>query len=292
MHTIKNIARWTLWPLIFGASLLAYAGLSEHLAPGLALFAVTVGNLVGIALLELWLPARREWSLLRDRQFPRDIAHALLATEGGGRIARLLLTTGATLLAAALAGAGLTSVVWPTHWPLIAQCALGLVILETVFYVQHRWFHRGWQWRFHALHHNADRMHVLKSGRLHIVEIVIRHTILFAPLILSGAPQEVFFWLGVWTNSAGNLAHANLDLRFPRWFHYVFVTPDVHHRHHALDLDLGNSNFANSLTLPDILGGTFRHPDEHILRETGIVDDFYPRGFFGQLLAPVRPKRA
>lgn len=290
MNRINTLARGLLWPGVLAASLAGFYLLRSAggLADGLALFVVTVANMVGIALLELWLPLRRRWSLLRDPQFPRDIAHALLATEGGGRIARALLDTGAILLAASLAGLSLTSQVWPTHWPLFAQFALGFLMIEFSFYWQHRWFHRGLLWRFHALHHNPERMHVLKSGRLHIVEIVIRHSIIYAPLILAGAPGEVFLWLGVWMNANGNLAHANLDLRFPGWFHYLIVTPAFHHLHHARDLDFGNSNYANSAPVLDWLFGTFRHPDRHRLEQTGIAEDFFPRGFWGQLLAPLR----
>jgi sterol desaturase/sphingolipid hydroxylase (fatty acid hydroxylase superfamily) len=290
MNRLVTFARWSLGPGLVAASLVGFHFLrtAGGLADGLALFVVTVANLVGIALLELCLPRRREWSLLRDGQSPRDVAHALLATEGGGRIALAILDTGAALLAANLAGLNLSPQIWPAHWPFLAQFALGFILVEFLFYWQHRWFHKGLLWRFHALHHNPERMHVLKSGRLHIVEILIRHTIIYAPLILTGAPAEVFLWLAVWMNANGNLAHANLDLRFPDWFHYVVVTPPFHHLHHSRDMELGNTNFANSAPVLDWLFGTFRHPERHTLEETGIADDFYPCGFFGQLLAPWR----
>ena len=73
-----------------------------------------------------------------------------------------------------------------------------------------------------------------------------------------------------------------------RWY-YLFQTPQNHRVHHALDLDLGSSNLANWTTIPDLLFGTFRHPDKHHHGDLGITGEPLPANVFKQFLWPLVP---
>jgi len=139
----------------------------------------------------------------------------------------------------------------------------------------------------HALHHNPDRLHIAKAGRLHFLEATIRFAVISVPLIVVGAPPIVLFWFAASQNFLGNLNHSNVDLPVPSWLHYLMATPQVHRIHHAKDRDLGSSNLSSFTLWPDHLFGTFRHPDKHYYGHVGIEDDVIPRNVLGQFLTPL-----
>lgn len=288
MKTFQNILSWVAWPaLVLFFIGVAYWAFGLGYNNELVFLVLGVTNLLVMILLEQLLPLRKDWNLLADRAAFNDIGHTLMAGVVGANIGtflRTLLFGGLAVLLADLAGGGL----WPVHWPLWLQMGLAILLVDFVFYWQHRMFHNvPLLWRLHALHHNPERMHVLKSARLHAGEIVLRFVLIFAPLALLGAPREVLLWYAVLDNTLGNLAHINMRLKFPAFFHRIFVTPGVHHLHHAKDMRLGNGNFGGMLAIWDQLFGTFFHPDEHPDYETGIPDNPIPGNFLKELASPV-----
>lgn len=82
-----------------------------------------------------------------------------------------------------------------------------------------------------------------------------------------------------------SLGHANVEQRFPSWFHYLVSTVDVHNLHHCRERRYQDSNYTG---LPpwDLLFGTFHHPDHHHPISFGIADGTVPRNFFLQLCFP------
>ena len=153
--------------------------------------------------------------------------------------------------------------------------------------LRHRAMHEvPWLWRIHALHHSIGRLHALKGGRGHVIDFLTRSLVVFAPLAALGAPAElVWVYSGV-IGVLGPISHTSIDFRFPRWVHYLLVTPPAHRVHHAREPELSMSNFAPILPIWDVLFGTFEHPDGHGLPEVGIEDDPMPTSFWGQLAYP------
>jgi ornithine lipid hydroxylase len=286
---MKSILRYAAYPLIVVLSLIAYAHLREvGLSAGLSVFLASVVNMVLIGLVEIVIPLRKEWSLFKDWQSPNDILHAIFSTEFAGRIPRLILASVSISLTAYLSEKNITGL-WPTQWHIVWQFALVTLISEVVFYWQHRMHHWGFFWRFHALHHNAEQMHVLKSGRLHAGEIMVRILVLNLPFVVMGAPGELVFAYGIFSNTLGNLGHANIDVKLPHFMHYVVVTPLVHHAHHAIDPEFRNSNFSGAFTFMDTIFGTLRLPKDNRSIQPGITEDFYPKFWLWQLFAPLLP---
>lgn len=262
--------------------------LSRDYPVGLSAFAITVVNLGLIALLEQLLPLRRETNLFHDRQSWNDIGHGILLTAIGRPL-------GANLSVLLLAGfSGLVSqnfvddlALWPTTWHFALQLLLGLTIYGFLDYWKHRAYHRfDSLWWIHAIHHDTQNMHVMKAGRLHLLEGVIRFILVTTPLMILGAPANVFIWIGLWMNFEGNLNHSNIDQRFPGWLHYFVPTVQVHQVHHARERRLQDSNFAGVTSLWDVMFGTFSHPDDNPVNRFGIEDDPVPRNFFRQILYP------
>jgi sterol desaturase/sphingolipid hydroxylase (fatty acid hydroxylase superfamily) len=279
-----NVRAW-VWPAFLVATAGAMVTGPAAGTPAQILL-VASASVTVLLVLERLVPLRAEWSALGDSQVVHDVGHGLLQNELGARIgeyALALLAAGAVDFLGAPRGLGL----WPHAWPLPAQVALAVFLADGLEYGRHRALHASpWLWRVHALHHSAARMHALKGGRLHCLDLLVRYLVVFAPLLALGAPADVIPWYAASLLVIGPISHANLALRFPPWLHRVLVTPPEHHLHHARDRALAASNLAPVFPFWDILFGTFRDPATLALGAVGIEDDPVPASFLGQLVSP------
>lgn len=278
--------RW-LWPGFVLASSAAYGVAFARGAAQAAVLFVPALQLLVLLGLEAWRPADRERSVRSDPGWRSDVGHNLVGGGLGAPLADAIALAATALLAghvAALAG----GTVWPAHWPLAAQAGLAIVCADGLETLRHRLFHRvSWLWPIHAVHHAGDRLHVLKSGRNHALDLAARGLCVFAPLALLGAPAEALLAYPAANSVFGPLAHANLALPVAPWLHRFVLTPPVHHVHHARALELALHNYAPVLPLWDRLFGTFLDPTGIPRPPAGLADDPNPPGFWAQLVAPV-----
>jgi sterol desaturase/sphingolipid hydroxylase (fatty acid hydroxylase superfamily) len=280
----RVVLSWTSFWIIVGLSFWLTAWLAnENRIPNYAWYVMAQGNVLLILVFELLIPRKKENGLLRDRQSRNDIAHMLLFKL----LWRPLVWIAALAIVMFVAnhwysGKG----IWPSSLPFVLQFLILLLVFDLVGYLYHRVLHRfKWTRAFHALHHDTRKMHVLKSNRLHFGESVVNFLLLVPAMIIVGCPPGMMVWLGMWEVFEGNLAHSNVDQRFPNWFHYVVRTADVHHIHHSEDVKLQNSNFGG-LPIWDIVFRTYRHPSNTPVTATGLGGDPIPGSFFRQLLFP------
>ncbi len=172
-----------------------------------------------------------------------------------------------------------------TRQPLWLQGIEIFILGDFLGYWQHRMFHRGLPWRFHAVHHSSTELDWLSSVRLHPVNDIGARLIQAVPLIALGfnvtavalyAPVATFYAI---------LVHANV-----RWdlgpFRAVLVSPAFHRWHHTKAAEGQDKNFAGALPLWDVLFGTYFMPR----RQPTVfgVDDPMPGGFLGQMIEPFR----
>lgn len=233
-----------------------------------------------LSLLELGLAYRHDWRWWGDWQVLTDVLHALF-NEVFVRNCYLVVTFMLISLAEPL-----TSWQWASSPWLIA---LGVVMLETAEYWRHRLLHRSdLLWPFHALHHHLDRMHIFRSGRIHLVDGMSRVIVTFLPALLLGVPAESFAWWLVLLNAIGPVSHSNLPIATPRLLNRLVVTPMVHRVHHASDDAMMRCNLAPVSPLVDQVFGSWCAPERNPIRRVGIQADFFPRSYLGQLLAPFR----
>lgn len=291
-RSLQAAASWATWPVVMVGSFVAAAWRGGgSVDPGLWVVVVSAATFVVVVALELLLPAVPGSSLFRDRQSVNDIGHGLLV-GGISRQLSLPVTAAVVGLAISVDRDGRHGA-WPSSWPMACQVALGLLLWSLPGYWTHRMLHRhGVLWRFHALHHDPERMQVLKGNRIHLGEDVASNIVILLPLVALGAPNAVLVWIALWNNSEGALAHSNIDMRFPSLAHWVLPTPHNHRVHHAADRPLHDSNYAGITPLWDHMFGTFRHPDANPVAAYGLGDGpALPSGFAAQLLLPFRPAR-
>lgn len=151
---------------------------------------------------------------------------------------------------------------------------LNFVLVDYVYYWNHRLLHGRHLWRIHAVHHSVTEMDVLGTSR----------NVLWAPLVIVYLYLNAFFLFVLDERSApafalGAAVSASLDLwrhsrlalarggRLHRLLSAVLITPHEHAWHHSKD-DPG-TNFGANLSWWDRLHGTYRRPED-APRELGI----------------------
>lgn len=288
---MDRIARLTAWPFVVSMSVAGFTlgFVTGH--PALALTLVPVAAWALILGLEAAIPLVPQPSAWRDPEAGRDMFHTLVG-QGFGNELGAAVVAGVLALPVGWAGARFGTDLWPAHWPLALQILVGIVLADGIEYARHRAEHSwNWLWPVHALHHSVDRMHVLKSGRGHFLDMVLRHVVVFLPMAAVGVPVEVLLAYVAAVTALGPVGHSNVDVRVPAILHRVVMTPQVHRIHHARDAHLAFGNYANVFPFWDVLFGTFRDPTRVAPGGFGIEDDLMPRSLYGQLAAPFTWRR-
>lgn len=214
----------------------------------------------------------------------RDVTHAF-ANE-------TLSMAGVSIIPALSAVSPLTSC-WPSHWPLVLQWLLAVLVADAGITLTHYASHHvPWLWRLHAVHHSAQRLYGLNGLMKHPLHQLIETTAGVAPLLLLGLPQQIGALLAFSVALQLLLQHANVDMRLGPLRHLLALAP-MHRFHHQKWAGVGDVNFGLFTTLWDrLLGTAIDDPNRRFM-----PDDFgigtrpdYPQGYLAQLVEPFRPR--
>jgi sterol desaturase/sphingolipid hydroxylase (fatty acid hydroxylase superfamily) len=284
---MRSVLPWLVWWVVMASfmALTIWLAGGEMPSPELV-FAMTVVNTVFMGVVEQLMPRRSDANLLRDPQTLRDLAHGMSLAF----FARPLAAGSSLAVVAWVSPHFRSAAVWPSQAPMVLQVLLVLLIWSFINYWLHRAFHAYRPlWRFHAIHHDTTgQLHLLKAGRVHFGEELIRYFLVPTPLLLIGIPGEALIWMGLWNLYEGNLAHSNLDQRMPRFAHRLFNTLQVHYLHHGARFDHQRSNYSGITPIWDQLFGTFLHPDDNPVEAVGLGNQELPSTLVGQVLHPFR----
>jgi len=172
--------------------------------------------------------------------------------------------------------------------PMWSQAAIFLIASDLMMYWIHRIFHRPTMWKYHAVHHSSKDLDWISAARFHPVNIMLGSVATDVVLLLAGISPNVFVFLGPFTVAHSTFVHANLNWTLGR-FKYVIATPVFHRWHHTALEEGGNTNFAGTFPLWDILFGTFRMPEGKLPDDYGVAaEQGVPTEIGGQLAYPFR----
>ncbi len=171
--------------------------------------------------------------------------------------------------------------------PLWLQTVLYLVVTDFLLYWIHRLFHRGFLWKYHAVHHAPRDLEWISAARFHPVNLALGTVAVDIAALLAGVTPDVFIFMGPFNIITSCMVHANLDWRFGP-LAKVFVSPVFHRWHHALELR--DMNFASTFSLWDWMFGTYHMPAHRLPRQYGIDDAAMPEGLMPQLVYPLLQK--
>jgi sterol desaturase/sphingolipid hydroxylase (fatty acid hydroxylase superfamily) len=252
--TIRRLVRWGLYPASWAALLFGFHRIIAWGHDPRTVWAQTTGALLVVYfLVEITLPYEKRWAMTWA-SFQADL--------------KFVLSNAATLAAISAALAYVTITTAGTHpgpasgWPIAAQVAAALVIFEAVNYSLHRAMHRmrgplgRFLWRSHAVHHLPPRLYLVMHAVFHPVNaLIIQSLAIILPVWAMGyGPQAAAMFLMI-NGMHGLINHFNVDIR-AGWANYLFVGTELHRYHHsAVIADAGN--FGATLSIFDILFGTF-----------------------------------
>lgn len=282
------LASRLVFPVILGGTLLLAIGLVPVLGAPATLSITTGVGLVAVAVAERLWPYHRRWNEGHG-DLGTDLLHALVSGVGTTRLVKPVTAVVGVVVAGMLSrtfGAAL----WPTGWPLLAQLALALVVVEFPQYWVHRWQHeRDALWRFHATHHSAPRLYFLNAARFHPLDLGLLYFVGYLPLIALGCPEETIMLFALFDAVFGMLQHCNVDVRLG-WWNRVFSMAEPHRWHHSRTIHEANTNYGSNLILWDLVFGTFfLPPDREPPEAIGIADmPAFPTTYLAQLATPFR----
>jgi len=170
------------------------------------------------------------------------------------------------------------------HW---AQALVFLVAADFMLYWLHRMFHGTGFWKYHAVHHSSKEVDWISAARFHPVNLLIGTIGVDVVLLMAGISPNAMVLLAPFNTFHSAFVHANLNWTLGP-FRYVLATPVFHRWHHTRLDEGGNSNFAGTFPLWDILFGTFRMPENELPKEYGRDEATMPDAFVGQMVFPFR----
>ena len=283
--SLRFALRWLSYPLVFGGSAAfmvwaLYAGVPYW--PSTPLVAAV--GLLAVAGLERIQPFREGW--LEDHQDTlTDLVHMLVNLSVIQFTAEILARLGDAVPA--------TVRLFPVESPLWVQLLLVAVVLDLSLYAMHRISHHvPWLWRFHMIHHSAERLYWMNGERRHPLHAMLMAGPGLVLLFASGAPSAVVAtWFGILTVHLG-FQHSNLDYRLG-WLRHVIGVAEIHRWHHKRDFEDSQVNCGEFLMVWDRLFGTFydstgKQGDANV----GLRERDYPKGYLGQLTEPFGRDRA
>jgi len=145
--------------------------------------------------------------------------------------------------------------------------ALNVVVVDFLYYVEHRLFHRlRVLWPLHRCHHASTALTVWATSRNALLVNVLFVYFLVNPVLgfICDQPEGFFFGAAL-TASLDLWRHARLPAACtPRWLGYLLVTPLHHHLHHSPDGQ--RVNFGANWIVWDRLFGTAQAPDGYPAR--------------------------
>ncbi len=162
-----------------------------------------------------------------------------------------------------------------SSWPSWIQLAVGVLLLDLLYWMQHYVNHRvPLFWRFHSVHHSQRELNFFTDFRYHVLEYVVRHTFLVIPFLVLAVEAPTIILIAIFQRWYTRVYHGNIRTNLGP-LRYILVTPQSHRVHHSIEYRHRDTNFGSLLSIWDHVFGTqYRRYDEY--PDTGIEDAAFP----------------
>jgi len=289
---LYNALQWAFFPMVLVLTpWLIYRLINNGGSVAITTYVVAVAVGLIFWLAEWLIPFKEKWNHSHD-----DIGNDVVS----GVIAYILLPIFLKPMFIALLAGGAAwlstqygGTIWPSHWPIVAQLILMLILGDAGRYWGHRLAHEvPVLWNFHAVHHSTKRLYWWNATRQHPVDKTwFMFTEMLFPVLLGADGIVLSMYFGV-TVVCGFSQHCNINIKLGSLY-YIFNVVDLHRWHHSKVIQQSNNNYGNNLIIFDRLFGTYFHPErqedpnKHI-DEIGLLNPDYPEDYLGQLAAPFK----
>lgn len=196
---------------------------------------------------------------LRASMFSRRIGEWVVDVTG------LLIHGVVVPLVQMLLVAGVLSVLLPSargslHVHAGAAFVFNFIIVDYLYYWNHRLLHHPRLWRFHALHHSGPTFDVFATSRNSaITTFLILYVWINGAALYFIAEPAAYAWAIVASNMLDILRHARITA-WPDFFPLnLFTSPRDHAWHHSHDVH--EMNFGGNFNIWDKLHGTYHASD-------------------------------
>jgi sterol desaturase/sphingolipid hydroxylase (fatty acid hydroxylase superfamily) len=206
--------------------------------------------------LELVWPAHRDQGMWR-RGLVVDLVYVALNPFLIGAAASVVLGALAAALDAVMP-AGVRAALSSQPWAV----QLGEIVLlsEIAAYWVHRWSHASpLLWRFHGVHHSAEKLDWIASHRQHPLEATWMLAVANLPALALGFSLEPIVGFVLAQKLYTAFLHANVGWGYGRVGRWL-ASPRFHHWHHDGAPGSRPKNFAALFPFLDRLWGTFDVP--------------------------------
>ena len=280
---LQKTLPWLWYPLVICAAVALHISLS---VAGVSLVYSTYIPVLlaaaSVTLLEMYFPYRDCWkpkiSEVKNDSSYMVVVQVLLPQFLSYLIAISLIASGDD-----------QSSIWPSHYPVLVQVILMILLADFLRYWLHRAFHEIEPlWQFHAVHHSPDKLYWLNVGRFHPVEKSVQFLFDALPFIVLGVDQTVLSLYFVFYAVNGYFQHSNIDVRFG-WLNYLISSAELHRWHHSDLPEESNRNYGNNVIIWDVLFGTYYAPKARVVDSLGLQNKEYPSSFSEQMKTPFIP---
>ena len=161
--------------------------------------------------------------------------------------------------------------------PAYVTFALSFLLIDFINYINHRVHHKiPFLWRFHRLHHSDKKINALTTWLHHPFEVISTFVIVITLYVLFDIPVIVMIVYGIVFGAHAAFTHFNILVpeSINKYLQKIFVTPNAHMVHHALDLQDGNSNFGQLFLFWDWIFGTYKYRSNNELNAMEYGIDF------------------
>lgn len=296
-HSVSyRLMQWMFFPLVLlGTPSTMYGLIQNGISVPVATYTVIL--LLGLIywVFEWRMPYRRHWN-----QPQGDVGNDVIS----GTVAYIVMPIFLKPMYIALLAGGTAwlaqsfgSSLWPSDWPIVFQVILLLLLGDAGRYWGHRLAHTlPFLWRFHAVHHSAQRLWWWNATRQHPVDKAwFTFTEMLFPVLIGAEGTALALYLGV-TAVCGFAQHCNIDIKLGPLY-WIFNVVDLHRWHHSKKPEESDNNYGNNLIIYDLLFGTYYHPErqERVSQngnrgvgDIGLLNPQYPKNYLGQLAAPFK----